>query len=57
MIGVCAKEPADQRWIESVLQRWWGGCRVVVHGQEFDAAVLPALAIDRGGGKLRDRAA
>jgi GNAT superfamily N-acetyltransferase len=43
MIGVRAREPADQSWIESMLQRWWGGRHVVVHGQEFDAALLPAL--------------
>jgi GNAT superfamily N-acetyltransferase len=50
MIRVRRKEATDQAWIEEVLTRWWGGPRVVVHGEEFDAALLPALvAGDREG--------
>lgn len=38
------KEPADQPWIETLLnERWGGGGNVVVHGETFDARSLPTL--------------
>jgi hypothetical protein len=37
------KEPADQPWIETLLNDRWGGGNVVVHGEIFDAKSLPAL--------------
>ncbi len=38
------KEPKDQCWIEQLLNERWGGeGRVVVHGEVFDARLLPAL--------------
>jgi len=37
------KVPSDQTWIDGVLTERWGGRQIVVHGQIFDAAVLPAL--------------
>ena len=43
MIAVRAKQAADQPWVEAALRRWWGSRHVIVHGQEFDAALLPAL--------------
>ena len=50
MIAIRAKEPRDQAWVEEVLERLWGSRTIAVHGQLFDAAVLPALiAGDRQG--------
>ena len=50
MITVRRKQPADQAWIEEALSRWWGGTRILAHGEEYDAARLPALvAGDREG--------
>ena len=38
------KEPKDQPWIEKLLDERWGGKgQVVVHGEIFDARLLPAL--------------
>jgi ribosomal protein S18 acetylase RimI-like enzyme len=50
MIAVRAKQEADQAWVEEALRQWWGSRQVVTHGEEFDAALLPALiAGDRRG--------
>src|SRR5712691_3495874 len=43
VIRVRAKQAADQAWVEDVLARWWGGRHIIAHGEEFDAARLPAL--------------
>lgn len=40
------KEPADQAWIESVLDERWGASGtgiIIVHNEVFDARTLPAL--------------
>jgi GNAT superfamily N-acetyltransferase len=37
------KEPEDQPWIERILGERWGGVRVIVHDETFDANLLPAL--------------
>jgi GNAT superfamily N-acetyltransferase len=40
---VRAREPEDQPWIEKMLGERWGGVRVIVHNEIFDAHLLPAL--------------
>src|SRR5260370_25190500 len=52
MIAVRAKQGADQAWVEDVLTRWWGSRHVIAHGQEFDAARLPALIVGERQGLL-----
>jgi GNAT superfamily N-acetyltransferase len=42
-IRIREKELRDQPWIEKILNERWGGGRVVVHGEIFDARLLPAL--------------
>ena len=37
------KQPEDQPWIEKILTERWGGVRVIVHDETFDAHLLPAL--------------
>ena len=36
-------EPEDRPWIEKILNERWGGVRVIVHDETFDAHLLPAL--------------
>ena len=36
-------EREDQPWIERILKERWGGVRVIVHDETFDAHLLPAL--------------
>jgi ribosomal protein S18 acetylase RimI-like enzyme len=50
-MNVREKEPADQPWIETLLnERWGGGGNSVVHGETFDARSLTALiACERQG--------
>jgi GNAT superfamily N-acetyltransferase len=43
MLSVRSKTADDQPWVDEVLQRMWGGCTVVVHGEAYDAGGLPAL--------------
>lgn len=47
---VRAKEPGDQAWIDRILTERWGGRRIVVHGEVFDAGALPALIAGDGEG-------
>jgi len=42
-VKVRDKEPDDQAWIEKILHQRWGGLRVIVHGEIFEAHRLPAL--------------
>ncbi|HET9374932.1 MAG TPA: GNAT family N-acetyltransferase [Chthoniobacterales bacterium] len=49
-MNVRDKEPQDQPWIEQILNERWGGGRVVVHGETFDACLLPALVAGERGG-------
>jgi ribosomal protein S18 acetylase RimI-like enzyme len=43
-MNVRKKEPKDQWWVEAILNERWGGeGQVVVHGEVFDARLLPAL--------------
>jgi GNAT superfamily N-acetyltransferase len=44
------KEVEDQPWIEKILSERWGGVKVIVHSEIFDASSLPALiAGDKAG--------
>lgn len=42
--------PEDREAIFDLLTGSWGGTRVVAHGVVYDAATLPALIAERGGG-------
>jgi hypothetical protein len=44
---VRGKQPEDQPWIEKILTERWGGVRVLVHDETFDAHLLPASASRR----------
>ena len=37
------KEVEDQPWIEKILSERWGGVKVIVHSEIFDASSVPAL--------------
>ncbi|NBJ12024.1 GNAT family N-acetyltransferase [Microvirga arsenatis] len=47
---VRAKERGDQAWIDRLLTERWGGRRIAVHGEVFDAGALPALIAGDGEG-------
>jgi ribosomal protein S18 acetylase RimI-like enzyme len=40
---VRSKKIEDQPWIEKILSERWGGVKVIVHSEIFDASSLPAL--------------
>jgi len=47
----------DRDWLKEILERNWGGTRIVVHGREFDCLNLPALIAGERRGILIYRAA
>ena len=49
-VQIRAKTPRDQRWIDQVLAREWGGPMILIRERSYDASRLPALiAGDREG--------
>jgi GNAT superfamily N-acetyltransferase len=43
MVTVRQKTADDQDWVRVLLTEHWGGTMVVVHGERFEADMLPAL--------------